>query len=121
MIPEEPAASTPAVSEIQARLRDIASSLRHSRVIDPLAQDALAELLDELTRTLETENLPAAELTQLAERTAHLAQALHEKDVGLIAKAREGLQRAIGQAEAQAPLAVGLARKLLDALANIGI
>jgi hypothetical protein len=53
-MPENPASNTPAAPEIQARLRDIAELLRHSRAIDPSAQSALAELLDELRRALQT-------------------------------------------------------------------
>src|SRR5438105_1768783 len=120
-MPENVTPHSPAVAEIQARLQEIAALLRQSRSLDPAAQQALAELVDELTRALATENLPAAELTHLAETTAQLGEALHhQEDVGVIGKARQGLERAVGNAEAKAPLAVGLARTLLDALANIG-
>jgi hypothetical protein len=119
---ENSASQPPAVLEIQARLRDIALELRQSTSLDSSARTALAELLDELTRTLETENLPAAELTELAETTAGLAEALHrQQNEGIVGKAKESFQRAVTSAEAHAPLAVGLARTLLDALANIGI
>jgi hypothetical protein len=119
----ENSASDPlAVPEIQARLRDIAGELRQSASLDPAARAALAELLDELTRTLQTEKLPPAELTHLAETTAGLAEALHhQQNEGIVGKAKEGFQRAVRGAEARAPLAVGLARSLLDVLANIGI
>jgi hypothetical protein len=39
----------------------------------------------------------------------------------MLGRARERLEEAVVEAEAQAPLAVGLARRLLDTLANIGI
>jgi hypothetical protein len=119
---ENPASRASTLSATKARLRDIAGLLREAGSLDPAARRALAELVDELTKSLESENLPAAELTHLAETTAQLGEALHQKeDLGVIGKAREGLQRAVSKAEANAPLAVGLARKLLDALSQIGI
>jgi hypothetical protein len=121
-MPANPAPSAATLQEIQARLREIGELLRQSGSLHPEAQAVFAELVDELKRDLATENLPAAEVTHLAERTAHLGEALHHQhDVGVIGKARAGLERAVGNAEAHAPLAVGLARKLLDVLANIGI
>ena len=117
-MPETPSS----VSEIRTRLETVATLLRQSKSLDAEAQRTLADLVDELTRSLETENLPAAELAHLAEITDHLAYTLHnQQDLGIVAKARASLQRAVGNAEAGAPVAVGLARKVLDALANIGI
>jgi len=119
---EKPESSPTAGPEIQARLQDVARMLRRSSPIDPAAQRALAELVEELSRTLRTQEVPAAEVTHLAESTAHLAEALHQQhDMGLLARARDRLERAVGNAEVQAPLTVGVARRLLHALANLGI
>jgi hypothetical protein len=112
----------PAVAEIQARLQDITRLLRQTGSLDGEARGTLAELVEELTQALAAENLPAAELSHLADTTAHLAETLHhQQDLGVVGKARKRLQRTLTSAEASAPIAVGLARKLLDALANIGI
>jgi hypothetical protein len=107
---------------VQARIHEVAQMLRESRSLSPEMQAALAELLDELSATLKEPNAPPTEVTHLAESAAHLALALHEqRDEGIVAKAGERLQRAMLQAEAHAPTAVGLARGVVDALANIGI
>jgi hypothetical protein len=121
-MPETPEPSPPAVPEIQARLQDVARMLRKSSALDPDSQRALAELVDELSRAFHTTSVPPAEVAHLAESTAHLAESLHQRhDRGLVERARDRLERALANAEAQAPVAVGLARQLLDALAGIGI
>jgi hypothetical protein len=96
--------------------------LRDSAALDPVVEGALAELLDELGRALEAPDAPPAEVARLAEGAAHLAESLHHQhDRGLLKRARDRLRGLISQAEAHAPTAVGLARRLIDALANIGI
>ena len=121
-MPENLAAASPAVLEIRARLQKIAQMLRKGGSLDAGSQRALAELVDEMTRILETEKLPDAELAHLTQTTARMEEAIrHQRDLGIVGTVREGLQRAVANAEANAPIAVGLARKLLDALANIGI
>ena len=113
---------TPAVPDLKARLHDVASMLRRPGSLDPASQGALAELVDELSKVLERSRVPTAEITTLAESTAHLAESLHQKhDLGIVGKSRERLELAMTNAETHAPLLVGVARRLLDALANIGI
>jgi hypothetical protein len=113
--------STP-LPEIRERLQEIASLLRQSGSLDPETNRALAELVDELTRVVQPVTMPVAEVTHLAETTAQLADALHyQRDRGFLGKARDRLERAVNNAEDHAPTAVGLARRLLDVLANIGI
>jgi hypothetical protein len=119
-MPETPEPSKPAVPEVQARLKDVARLLRQSDSIDPESQQALAELVDELSKTL-AGPVPPDEVTHLAETTAHLAEVLHQREQRLPFSVRDRLERALVNAEAHAPTAVGLARRLLDALANIGI
>jgi hypothetical protein len=119
---DTPEPSAPAVSAIQARLQDVARLLRKSSSLDPEAQRALAELVAELSKTLEKAPVPPTEVAHLAESTAHLAEALHhQNDRGMLGAARDRLERAVIRAEIRSPLAVGLARRLLDALANIGV
>jgi hypothetical protein len=121
-MPDTPAPNTPSVPEVQARLRNVARSLRESVSADAEARNALADLVEELDRALSAGTMPPAEVARLAESTAHLAEALHhQRDVGVLGKARDRLERAMLNAEAHAPLAVGLARRLMEALANIGI
>jgi hypothetical protein len=96
--------------------------LRESGSLDPEARHVLAELVDELSKVLNESNPPPAEVAHLGESAAHLAESLHRQhDQGLLGKARDRLGAAVLRAEAYAPVAAGLARRLLDALANIGI
>jgi hypothetical protein len=119
-MPETPNPS--ALSEVQTRLREVARILRESSATDPASRLALRELVEELHTTLESTPAPAAEVAHLAESTAHLAEALHrQEEHPLPPTVRDRLAQAAFNAEAQAPLAAGLAHRFLAMLANIGI
>jgi hypothetical protein len=121
-VSDTPSSNPPSVTEVQERLHEVARLLRESRSLDPQSQRVLAELVDELSTTLQAGAVPPAEVAHLAESTAHLAESLHHQhDTGVLGKARERLEGAVLQAEVHAPVAVGLARRVLDMLANIGI
>jgi hypothetical protein len=112
---------TAPTAAVRARLQEIVPRLRSARHIDPAVQRALADLVDELVRVMDP-NAPAAEAAHLAESSAHLVQALDRKHhAGLIAAARDRLEAAATRAETEAPVATGLARRLIDTLANLGI
>lgn len=103
-------------------LRAVAQLLREAHHLGPDVRRALADLVDELGQALASEALPAAEKAHLAESTTHLVDALrHQHDTGLLSEARDRLAQAIVGAEARAPLAAGVVRRLVDALANLGI
>ena len=104
----------------QTRLHEVASRLRQGP-LDEESQRALAALIDELTSTLESQAVPSPEVARLIHSTAHLAESLHEPNRGVLGKARDRLEVTLLDAEAHAPVAVGLARKLLDTLGNFGI
>src|SRR5262245_33558203 len=121
-MPDNPIPATPAVPEIQSRLREVAQLLRQSRKLDPASRRVLAELVDELGTMLQSGQCPAAEVAHLAGTTAQLAEALHHQhDKGWLESVRDQFEAAVVKAEAQAPVAVGVARRLLDTLANMGI
>ena len=121
-MPEQPAASSPGPSDIQNRLQTIAQRLRQAGHLDPQAQKELADIVEELGKTLAACPLPAADMAHLSDSTAHLVQALHEKhDTGLLASARDRLEEAIVRAEAGAPVVAGVARRLVETLSNLGI
>jgi hypothetical protein len=110
-----------AAAAVRTKLQEIVPRLRSARHIDPEVQQVLADLLDELIRVMDP-NAPAAEAAHLAESSAHLVQALDRKHhPGLIAAARDRLEAAATRAEAEAPVATGLARRLIDTLSNLGI
>jgi hypothetical protein len=113
---------TPPTASLEASIHELARVVREGRHLDPDAQQALADLVDELTNTLQNTALPAEETARLAESAAHLAQALHQRhEPTMLQQARDRLQQAVARAEVEAPVATGIARRLLDALANIGI
>jgi hypothetical protein len=113
---------TPSLADVQRRLQDVARTLKETGSLDTESRLVLAELVEELSRTLNSGGVPPSEVAHLAESTAHLAESLHHhQDLTLVGRAREGLEGAVVRAEAQAPVAVGLARRVLDALSNIGI
>jgi hypothetical protein len=113
---------TPPVPEIEARLHEVARLLRESSSLDPDSRGVLAELIDELGQALRSSQPAPAEVAQLAGTTAQLAEALHRRhDSSWLAQVRDRFEEAAARAEVRAPVAVGLARRLLDALANIGI
>ena len=119
---DAPQPSPPDAAAVRARLHEIAVLLRQTGSLDPESRRALAELVDELGESLTAADVPAAEVTHLATSTAHLAESLHQQhDRGLLGKARDRLEQAACDAEAHAPNLVGLARRLIDALAGIGI
>lgn len=107
---------------VQDRLTQLAQLLRQARHLGPEAQEELADLVEELGRLLHPEVISSTEATHLVESTAHLAEALHERhDAGLLAAAKERLKEAALRAETKAPMATGIARQLIETLANLGI
>ena len=61
-------------------------------------------------------------MNHLTQRATQLLNALrHQHDVGVLTAARDGLEEAVVRAEAEAPVTAGAFRRLLDALANIGL
>lgn len=113
--------STPSVAEIQARLHELACRLKESGSVTPEAREVLAELVDELGEALRSAPVPPEEVARLASTTAQLAEALQHHDRGWLEGARDRFDEALVQAETHAPVAVGLARRLADILASIGI
>jgi hypothetical protein len=119
---DQPPAPTPDATPagLATTLHAVAEVLRDNRPLGLDARLALAELLDEIGRALGSAPVPAEEVKHLAESTAHFIAALR-KPGEHVATARERLEAAILAVEAQAPLAAGVVRRFLDALANIGI
>lgn len=106
---------------VREQLLQCARMLRSTRHMDPEAQNALAELVTELASCVDLDT-PTAPASQLAESSTNLVQALHDQqDEGLIAAARHRLEEVAARAEAEAPVATGVVRRFIDALAGIGI
>jgi hypothetical protein len=121
-MPEQPPLGSPAPSGVQASLQTIAKVLRDPQPLSLETREVLADLVDELGAGLATAPAPPAEVIHLANSAARLVQAVHRQAApGLLEDARRRLDAAILNAESNHPLTAGLARRLLDALANIGI
>jgi hypothetical protein len=119
---EQSEPKTPDAAQIKARLHEVAQSLRQTRQLSPEAQKVLAELVDALGNELQAPTAPAPALAQLADSAAHVVDALrHEKNQTLLKAARARLNDAVLKAEMDAPFLTGIARRLLAALADIGI
>ena len=126
---EHPQIATRLVIALGRRLREMNERL--SRQSFQTVQSRVAAVLSELVeREIDDGHAPSdvlvtatqAEVAQLAGTTAQLAEALHRRhQPGWLAQVRDRFEAAALRAEAHAPVAVGLARRLLDALANIGI
>jgi hypothetical protein len=109
-------------SAVPDRLREIAQLLRSADHLEPEAQQSLADLAEELAKALNAGGVPSTEEAQLGQQAGQLIQALHQEEAAApLAAKRHLLQEAIQAAQARAPFAAGLARQLLDAIANIGI
>jgi hypothetical protein len=109
-------------SSVQHRLQDLARRLREADHLDPEAQQLLADLVAELSETLRPEQLSSGETAHLADSAAQLARAIEQgRDLNVLRAAKNRLEAAVISAEARAPLVVGVVRRLIDALASIGI
>jgi hypothetical protein len=118
----EPTPPTPeAVATVRTQLQEVVPLLREGRHLDRDVQQALADLVDELIRMMDP-HAPADSTAHLAESSTQLVRALHRKQhTGMLAAAKARLEEAATRAEAEAPMATGLARRLIDTLSNLGI
>lgn len=107
--------------QVQRELQEVAGLLRQSRHLAPSVQQEVANLLEELSRAVGTMAVPSAEMLHVARNAALLAQHLHEPEPGRLESLYGRMDEALLRAEAKAPLVVGIARRLIDAAADIGI
>lgn len=110
------------VAETQAKLRELASTLRTAGQLDPQMQQALADLLDELGAELNPGAEISAHEVHLAEAAHDVAHSVHEhRPRGLITTAKDRLQEAATRVEVDAPVMTGVVNRLVDLLASMGI
>ncbi|HYV39329.1 MAG TPA: hypothetical protein VE988_26810 [Gemmataceae bacterium] len=105
-----------------ARLHEIAQLLRGTHHLGAEEQRALAELADELGNAWALPASTSAATPALAERVAHLAEALkHGQASGPLHGVRQRMEEMAAKLEGQAPNTASFARQLVDALAGLGI
>jgi hypothetical protein len=109
-------------NDLEGSLHRIAVLLRDAGHLSPQAQESLALLVDDLAGAVRKPTGDPAVATHVAATAAHLLDALVQKrDQGMLSAARDRLERTVMSAGNQAPMAAGVARRLLDILAGIGI
>lgn len=109
-------------SPVSAQLHTISQILREAHRLDPSTQAALADLIDEVSNTLEATEIDNAKVARLTESAALLVTAVHEQhDVGLVEAAQNRLEHAIVSIEIEAPGLASLARRVAEMLSNVGI
>jgi hypothetical protein len=119
---EQPPAEPSPGDKVQSNLREVAKVLRSARHLGPEAQTALADLVDELGQTVNPAALSAEAAEHLADSASHLAEGLEgRRNETLLAAARHRLEEVALRAETEAPTLAGIVRRLLDALADLGI
>jgi len=118
---EQRPAAVPDPSDLRAKLQELARLLHEARNLDPETQQELADLVAELSQAL-AGNLTSAEAEHLGQSAIHMIQALHEQQgADYLTAARDRLRDAAVQAEVKAPVATEIVRRLIEALANLGI
>ncbi len=111
-----------AVSDLQARLRQLSASIRQTDHLDASTQSSLASLLDELSVHLDSNGHELEKTTHLAKAVSEVTHSLHEPhSAGLIQSASIRLQEAAARAEVEAPVATSVVYRFIDVLANMGI
>jgi hypothetical protein len=121
-MPENPQPNVSGESPVRTKLRQLAQDVRRAHHLEPETRRKLADLLTRLSQELKPETLSAEDKGHLVAGIVELSEALREeKGIGPLTAARERLGEAIIETQAEAPVATGFLRRLLDALANIGI
>lgn len=118
-MPEQPSSAFPTATRVQASLHELAQLLRSAHHLEPEAQQALADLVEEMSQSLARAEVPSAEMAHLAASAGQLSQALHQQHD--TRRLRERLEEVALRAETEAPVTAGIVRRLLDTLTNLGI
>jgi hypothetical protein len=118
----DPSGPPNAIAAVRSNLHTISLLLRQKSRLNPESQELLADLIDELSKSLEENAIPSAEVAKLTECAAQLADAVHHgHEPGLLEAAHSRLDRAVIAVESQAPALADLTRRLAQMLADLGI
>src|ERR1700735_1378267 len=101
------------IAAVRSNLHTISLLLRRKDRLNPESQALLADLLEELGKSLEGNAIPPAEVAKLTECAAQLVDAVHHgHEPGLLETAHDRLDRAVLAVESQAPALANLTRRL---------
>jgi hypothetical protein len=98
----------------------LAQLLRQVHHLDDASRRQLADLVDELAAALHGD-APPEHAAHLAGTAADLVRALQGPEDALLPRARSRFEDAATRAEVEAPVATGVARQIVDLLAELGI
>lgn len=104
-------------------LQDLTELTQLLREVGPLSDESraqLADLVDELAEVLHSDASPE-HAAHLAATAADLVRALQGRADGRLRPARDRFEDAVARAEVEAPVATGVARQIVDLLAELGI
>jgi len=111
-----------ATAEVRAQLHTIAELIRHVHHLGPEAQTLLADLVEELSKSVGSSEIPSAEFVRLTECAKHLVQVVHKgEESGVLDAARGRLERAVIAVETRAPGLANITRQLAEMLSDLGI
>jgi hypothetical protein len=104
-----------------ASLGELARLLREVDHLEPDVRRKLADLVDELEATVHGE-LDAERAGHVRESVRHLVHAIRaQREEDPVGQAREQLEATVARTAAEAPVATGVARRLIEMLADLGI
>src|SRR5260370_7591412 len=92
-MPQHRSPDLPADANLEAKLQSIAQLLRQADHLGPEAQKALAEIVEELGKALHSATVSSEETKSLADSTAHLVRALHQRQNQELLAAAPGLRK----------------------------
>jgi hypothetical protein len=119
---DEPSPISQSPEKVQTRLHELAQMLREANHLEPATQKALAELADELASAGDFSKASSAEVGHLLESSSRVIELLHRRpEAPIPATVRDRFEQAILAAESRAPVLAGVAHRLLDVLADLGI
>ena len=118
---DQPSPPPQAGQQLRTRLQELSRLLHGSDNLTSEAREQLADLVAELGEALQAGQVEPTTLTHLTNSAGQIAEGLRSRRKGLLAAARDGLERVVVQAEGEAPVATGFAERLIDILSNIGI
>src|SRR5262249_24181113 len=102
-------------------LRELARELRDVEHLQRDARRQLADLVEELDRALHNEHSPE-QARHIDQAASKLLNALRDRrDEPRMRHLGEQFRHTLERAEVQAPVATGVARRLIDLLADLGI